>query len=127
MEQKTDITQDEPEFNNERFDEAITRAWVDEEYRKRLIANPKQSLGEMGVELPKAVRVTVHEFDVNDRHIFLPPLASPPEAASLEPARETTRPPGAIAATPRPEGSFRFGIARAFLPEPIGERSENNG
>lgn len=46
----------QPDFDQQRFDEVVTRAWVDLEFRQQLIANPEQVLREAGVGLPEAVK-----------------------------------------------------------------------
>ena len=115
------------DFDQQRFDDAITRAWVDQEYRRRLISDPKKTLREAGVEFPKSVKVHVHEFDPDDRHIFLPPLVSPLQDTSQEAAKQINRPREVPSESPRPAGKPQYGVARVFLQAPAEERRENNG
>ena len=55
------------------FDRAIYRAIADPEFRRRMLDDPKAAFADEGVVFPDSVRVTVHEFDPNDRHYVLPP------------------------------------------------------
>jgi hypothetical protein len=83
--------------------DVVREATVNLELRTRFLNEPKMVLREKGIEFPDSVRITVHEFDVDDRHIFLPPLArlTPPEPipADLSARRKRRdsrgRPPGA--------------------------------
>lgn len=59
----------------EDFDRAVYRAIADPDFRRRLLERPKEAFAEEGVEFPASVRVTVHEFDPDDRHYILPPAA----------------------------------------------------
>lgn len=113
----------EHDLDENRFDEAITRAWVDEEYRQRLLANPKKALREVGVLIPKGVKVTVHEFDINDRHIFLPPRMITPTALAAENVQELNRPQSVKQLKPRNKNIPLYSVARVFLKESKAERS----
>jgi hypothetical protein len=46
------------------------------EFRQKLLAQPNETLLSCGVEVAAGVRITVHEFDPNHQHMFLPPLNS---------------------------------------------------
>jgi hypothetical protein len=59
----------------EDFDRAVYRAITDPDFRRRMLAEPKEAFAAEGVEFPASVRVTVHEFDPDDRHYILPPAA----------------------------------------------------
>lgn len=47
----------------------VAQAWLDEEFKKRLIANPANVLEENGITIPNGVQVSVNENAVieNDR------------------------------------------------------------
>jgi hypothetical protein len=55
-------------------DEAIrTRLEADPAFRDKLLADPRAALAEIiGIALPDAVRVTVHEESLTDIHLVLP-------------------------------------------------------
>lgn len=59
----------------EDFDRAVYRAIADPDFRRRMLEQPKEAFAAEGVEFPESVRVTVHEFDPDDRHYVLPPAA----------------------------------------------------
>jgi hypothetical protein len=56
------------------------RAWRDEAFKRRLIANPTEVLGEMGVKPPKGMQIKVVEN--TDSLVYLP-LYAKPKAAEL--------------------------------------------
>jgi hypothetical protein len=57
---------------------AITKAGIDLEFRKKLLADPKKALKGLGIDLPESTKVTVHDYSPDDHHIFLPPLRKEP-------------------------------------------------
>jgi hypothetical protein len=61
---------------NRVLDDVTREATLNPEMGKRFIADPKAVLAEKGIELPQGVRITVHEFDPNDKHFFLPPAVT---------------------------------------------------
>jgi hypothetical protein len=102
-------------YNLADFDVAVSRAWMDNEYRNRLSDDARAALSEMGVELPDGVNVTFHEFDPDDRHYFLPPrvTTSPPTTIP-----EGDAPPGRTSEPAGAGGSYA--VARPFM---LGTRS----
>ncbi len=50
----------------------VARTWVDEEFKKKLLKNPEKVLKEMGIEIPKGVKLELHEQTKNKVHLFLP-------------------------------------------------------
>jgi hypothetical protein len=51
----------------------VSRAWKDESYRKRLLANSKAVLAEeLGLEIPERVEVRVLEEEQNVRYLVIP-------------------------------------------------------
>ena len=52
----------------------ITKAAEDEEFRARLVADPKQVVQELtGVPLPDEITIQVHEESAASFHLVLPP------------------------------------------------------
>ncbi len=53
------------------------RAGNDEEFRGRLLADPKAVIGaEFGVEIPEGFTIHVHEESANEAHLVLPAPAA---------------------------------------------------
>ena len=50
----------------------IAQAWVDEEFKKRLLDNPATVLKENGIEIPEGMTVKVVERKENEIQILLP-------------------------------------------------------
>jgi hypothetical protein len=67
----------------EKLEEALQLASFDPEYRAQLLRDPSSALRDKGVVIPDGVKLTVHEFSMEDRHIFLPPLWAAADAAPL--------------------------------------------
>jgi hypothetical protein len=53
----------------------IQRTTIDPEFREKLIRNPKSTLEDVGILIEDG-EVIVHEFDPQERHLFLPPLVT---------------------------------------------------
>ena len=51
----------------------IAQAWVDEEFKAKLLADPATVLKENGIEIPEGMTVKVVEKKENEIHIPLPP------------------------------------------------------
>lgn len=64
------------------WSQIVARAWTDDEFRGRLIADPRSVLEEHGIETPEGVEIQVMEDTENVRHLILPP--SPAEELSEE-------------------------------------------
>lgn len=58
------------------WDRLFLRASTDTAFREKLLAEPNETLLSYGIDLGPQVKITVHEFDPNHPHIFLPPLHS---------------------------------------------------
>lgn len=57
--------------------ELIERAVTDEEFRQRLMADPKTAVKDaLGLDLPDAISVQVHEDTATTSHLVLPPAAN---------------------------------------------------
>lgn len=59
----------------------IAHAWKDKEFKKRLLANPKAAIRELGYDLPENLHFEVKEQKSNTVTIMLPP--SPASAQNL--------------------------------------------
>lgn len=69
-------------FNKIEFEAyVVAHAWKDKEFRKRLLANPKAALKELGYEVPSKLNITIHEEAPNSLTLMLPP--SPANASQL--------------------------------------------
>ncbi len=60
---------------------AIARAWADEAYKAKLLADPHSALAEAGVEIPEGVTVKIVENTADIVHLVLP--AMPANAGEL--------------------------------------------
>jgi nitrile hydratase alpha subunit len=54
------------------WQEIVSKAWEDEDFKQELLDNPSKVLGENGVTFPQGVNVTVVENDPNRIHRVLP-------------------------------------------------------
>jgi len=62
----------------------IAKAWKDPAFRKKLIAKPKETLKEMGYDVPANVEVRIQEDDARHFTFLLP--AAPKNYQSLDEA-----------------------------------------
>ena len=53
--------------------QVVAKAWQDEGFKQRLVANPKTVLGEHGLAVPAGVTVRVVEDTADTFHLVLPP------------------------------------------------------
>ena len=51
---------------------AIAQAWVDEEFKKRLLADPKAVLKEVGIEFPEHIKLNMTEGKEDELNLTLP-------------------------------------------------------
>ncbi len=57
--------------------ELIDKAVIDDEFRSHLVEDPKSAIKDaLGIELPEAVNIHVHEDTEMSAHLVLPPMAS---------------------------------------------------
>jgi hypothetical protein len=55
----------------------IVKAWRDEKFRQGLLKDPKKAIEqEFGIEVPKNVRIFVHEEDELSLHLIVPSVPS---------------------------------------------------
>ncbi|MDQ1256680.1 MAG: hypothetical protein QG656_1279 [Candidatus Hydrogenedentes bacterium] len=64
----------------------VAKAWADEDYKARLLADPAAVLAEEGVAIPEGVALTVVENTPTHMHLVLPPV--PADAAAMEMTEE---------------------------------------
>lgn len=50
-----------PEENRKKYAEVIAKAWSDDGFKKKLLANPEEALKEMGVDIPPGKHIKVAE------------------------------------------------------------------
>ncbi len=69
-----------------RYGQLVARAWSDEAFKARLLAEPAAVLAEQGIELPPGMEVRVHENSRTAVHVALPPepSAGPSDAQADE-------------------------------------------
>jgi Nitrile hydratase, alpha chain len=53
--------------------QVVARAWSDEDFKRRLLADPRAVLAEHGIDVPDDVEVRVVEDTPRVRHFTLPP------------------------------------------------------
>ncbi len=53
----------------------MTKAAQDAEFRRQLLADPKSTIGnEFGIEVPDNLNIQVHDSDLQNLHLALPPV-----------------------------------------------------
>ncbi|WP_299611667.1 NHLP leader peptide family RiPP precursor [uncultured Tateyamaria sp.] len=57
---------------NERYAKVVGRAWTDEGFKKKLLADPAAALSEFGIKMPKDVSVVVVENTASTVNLVLP-------------------------------------------------------
>ncbi len=62
------------------YAKVVAKAWADEAFKRRLLAEPTQVLQEHGIETPAGMQVRVVETTEQLAHFVLPP---PPESGEL--------------------------------------------
>ncbi len=62
----------------------VAKAWADESFKKRLIADPKAILKEQGLEVAPDVQLKVIEDTENLHHLTLPPKPAEGELSEEE-------------------------------------------
>lgn len=54
------------------IDDVVLRAWTDEDFKKRLLSDGSATLREIGIKLPRGMKVVVHENTTSTRNIVIP-------------------------------------------------------
>jgi hypothetical protein len=70
--------------NEEIWKKMIEKAWVDDAFREKLIANPNKVLKEEGLHIPENVKYKIIQDKGNERNLVLP---KPPQKLSGEKLR----------------------------------------
>jgi len=65
-----------PEEMEKKMGQIVAKAWSDDEFKKRLISNPKEVGKEFGMNLPDGIEVKVVENTDKVFHFVLPPRPS---------------------------------------------------
>jgi len=65
-----------PHWNRSIQSKIIAHAWKDENFRKKLLKNPKEALKEHGIDLPAKTEVKVFSEDENHLYFVLPKAPS---------------------------------------------------
>ncbi|MCY4101005.1 MAG: NHLP leader peptide family RiPP precursor [Rhodobacteraceae bacterium] len=59
---------------DEMLKEIVNKSAVDDSFRQQLIANPKDTIcNTLGITMPESMAIHVHESDMQNVHIALPP------------------------------------------------------
>jgi hypothetical protein len=56
----------------QKFREIIARAWKDEDFKQKLLSDPKKVFGEAGISFPANLNVNVHVDTPDAVHIVIP-------------------------------------------------------
>ncbi len=63
----------DPEASNPVIGKVIKRAWKDPSFKSKLMSNPKDAIADaVGIELPAALKVRVHEDTAKTKNLVLP-------------------------------------------------------
>ena len=65
-----------PDSQRAAFGKVIAQAWNDDEFKAKLLSNPRAVLTDAGLELPADLDVTVTESKPGAMHLVLPPRPS---------------------------------------------------
>lgn len=64
---------DQQRFQEKQWSQIVARAWADEAFKSRLIADPRAVLREHGLEMAPDIEVEIVEDTAAVRHFVLPP------------------------------------------------------
>ena len=57
---------------SKKYSEVIAKAWSDEDFKKKLLENPNETLKEFGVPMPEGITFHIHENGSGTCHLILP-------------------------------------------------------
>ena len=57
---------------NARYAKVVARAWTDEKFKRKLLKEPEEALADMGIRVPRGVKVNVVENTPATVHLVLP-------------------------------------------------------
>lgn len=66
------------------YAKVVAKAWSDEGFKRRLLANPTTVLKEHGIETPAGVEFRVVEDTKQLAHFVLPPAPAPGEVGTVD-------------------------------------------
>jgi hypothetical protein len=52
--------------------QVIAKAWIDEEFKEKLLKNPAKTLAAMGIEIPAGQKIEIHAGSEKVIHLVLP-------------------------------------------------------
>ena len=61
------------EEQGKQYGQLIAKAWSDEEFKARLLANPKDAMAEVGMDAPEGVEIEVVESTQEKAYLVIPP------------------------------------------------------
>jgi hypothetical protein len=56
----------------QQYQEVIAKCWDDATFKEKLLSNPKQTLAEIGIEVPENLKIVAHENSDNEFHFVIP-------------------------------------------------------
>ncbi len=65
-----------PEEMEKKMGQLVAKAWADEDFKRKLIANPKEIYKEFEIDVPEGIEVKVVENTDKVFHFVLPPKPS---------------------------------------------------
>jgi hypothetical protein len=98
--------------------QVVGQAWADEEFRRRLLANPKGVLDELGVEVPAGHRIELVEDTPAQTFLVMPRKPEHLESLASASGSSLGQPFKADACTPEPAFACTPAPAFACTPEP---------
>jgi hypothetical protein len=67
------IAQTTPVSQERLWSQLIARVWSDDDFKQRLMVDPRGVLAEFGIEVPEGTDINVVEDTARVRHLVLPP------------------------------------------------------
>jgi hypothetical protein len=97
-----------PEYAKQ-YGQLVARAWGDEAFKQRLLAEPAAVLAEQGIALPPGMEVRLHEDTSTLFHLTLPPPSEDPsdEESGPAPLAPSAQPYLRLAARARADAGFK--------------------
>jgi hypothetical protein len=97
---KEPAMQGNPE-QEKKLSRVMARAWRDDDFKKRLLADPAAVLNENGIEIPEGVTVKIREWEENEICLILPSKPRDLVGSVEEVAKNADRSSGCWACTPQ--------------------------
>ena len=79
--------------NEKEWAKIVAQAWVDEEFKAKLLADPKAVVKSAGIEFPEDIKLTITEAKKGEVNLTLP-LKPEGSAESVEDLQERVQPLG---------------------------------